>query len=110
MQLQLGPSIVDNNSKVCVDNSRLCMTQQQLQKLTRGYWSLQGTPEGTPDSKAQGDAKTLSESVDKDGKPLPQDPVASKALKVDTPKPKKADPVFIPQGPLKSKYHIQVGL
>lgn len=64
--------------------------------------------QGTPDSNTEGEATTLAKSVDKDGKPLPEDPVVAKKLKVDAPKPKKAAPTYIPQGPLKSKYHVQV--
>lgn len=46
----------------------------------------------------------LSEShKGKDGKALAGD------LKVEAPKPKQAAPIYLPQGPLKSKYHVQVG-
>ena len=54
------------------------------------------------------DGKPLPGAVDKDGKPLPG-AADSKDLKVTTsPKSKKAEPAYIPRGPLKSKYHIQV--
>lgn len=66
--------------------------------------------QGTPNSKTEGDSKTLTESVDKDGKPLPEDPEAARKSKVEEPKLKKAELTYIPQGPLKSKYHVQVGL
>ena len=48
--------------------------------------------------------------MDKDGKVLPEDAAAAKKLKVEAPKPKEAAPTYVPQGPLKSKYHIQVCL
>ena len=48
--------------------------------------------------------------MDKDGKALPVDPVAAKKLKLEAPEPRKAAPTYIPQGPLKSKYHVQVRL
>lgn len=64
--------------------------------------------QGTPDSTTGAEGTSLAKSVDKDGKPLPEDPVAAKHLKVNAPQPKKAAPMYIPQGPLKSKYHVQV--
>ena len=78
---------------------------------------LQGTPE--PQSEAEEttlaaavnkDGKPLPGAVDKDGKPMP-DAADAKDLKIATsPKSKKAEPAYIPKGPLKSKYHIQVCL
>lgn len=64
--------------------------------------------QGTPDSTMGVEGTSLAKSVDKDGRPLPEGPVAAKHLKVTAPKPKKAAPMYIPQGPLKSKYHVQV--
>ena len=65
--------------------------------------------QGTPESNTGAEGSSLAMSVDKDGKPLPEDTVAAKHLNVDASKPKKAAPTYIPQGPLKSKYHVQVG-
>ena len=87
--------------------------------------------QGTPEPQSEVEEKTLAAAVDKDGKPLPgavdkdgkplPGAADSKDLKIATspkvatsprvatsPKSKKAEPVYIPRGPLKSKYHIQV--
>ena len=72
--------------------------------------------QGTPDSKSGSehstlaaavdqDGKPLPAAVDKDGKPLPDAADSKDAVKMDS---KKAEPVYVPPRPLKSKYHIQV--
>ena len=83
--------------------------------------------QGTPEPQNEAEEKTLAAAVEKDGKPLPgaadkdgkplPGAADSKDLKIATsprvatsPKSRKAEPVYIPRGPLKSKYHIQVCL
>ena len=64
-------------------------------------------PQGTPEPQSEAEEQTLAAAVDKDGKPLPG--AVDKDLKIATsPRSKKAEPAYIPRGPLKSKYHIQV--
>jgi len=76
---------------------------------------LQGTPEPqseveekTPAVAVDKDGKPLPGAVDKDGKPLPGAADANNLKVATSPKSKKAEPAYIPRGPLKSKYHIQV--
>lgn len=76
---------------------------------------LQGTPEPqseveekTPAVAVDKDGKPLPGAVDKDGKPLPGAADANNLKIATSPKSKKAEPAYIPRGPLKSKYHIQV--
>ncbi len=81
--------------------------------------------QGTPEPQSEVEERTLAAAVDKDGKPLPgavdkdgkplPGAADSKDLNIaispriaTSPKSKKAEPVYIPGGPLKSKYHIQV--
>ncbi len=71
--------------------------------------------QGTPEPQSEVEENTLAAAVDKDGKPLPsaaesKDPKNATSPRVATsPKSKKAEPAYIPRGPLKNKYHIQVG-
>ncbi|KAL3162306.1 hypothetical protein ABBQ32_009993 [Trebouxia sp. C0010 RCD-2024] len=99
--LELGTFI----SGVLFGLCHLCrLRPEKLEKVSDMAHRLRGTPDSTMGV----EGTSLAKSVDKDGRPLPEGPVAAKHLKVTAPKPKKAAPMYIPQGPLKSKYHVQV--